>query len=124
VKLELLQHRVAICRFGPRDAVPAWANGDFTCIARTSEELSVLCSESSIPGGTPHEGDWRVLKFVGPLDFAMVGVLASVAAPLGEAGIPILAVSTYDTDYVLVKEPSLERAVKVLTAAGHEFPST
>jgi hypothetical protein len=121
MKLEVLPNRFAICRFGPHDAVPAWADGSLTCIARTTEELSVLCSEASIPDGVPYEGDWRVMKFAGPLDFAMVGVLASVAAPLGEAGIPILAVSTYDTDYVLVKQASLERAAKVLAVAGHEI---
>lgn len=123
MKLEVLPNTFAICRFAPDENVPSWVDGAFTCIARTTEELSVLCSEASIPRGIAYEGDWRLIKVAGPLDFAMVGVLASVSTPLGEAGIPILAVSTYDTDYVLVKQASLEKAVKVLATAGHDISS-
>ena len=118
--LALLEGRFAICRLGLGDEVPAWAaSGAFTSVTRTRDELSVVCAEGAVPEGIRCEGGWRVFQVEGPLDFGLTGILASVAVPLAEAGVSIFAVSTFDTDYVMVKEENVDRAVAVLGAAGH-----
>ncbi len=110
----------AVCRFDPAADVPAWAwQGDFVTISRTPDELSVLCAESAAPEGMQAERGWRCLKLEGPFDFALTGVLASVLGPLAEAGVSIFAVSTFDTDYVLVRADRLEQAIRALQGAGH-----
>ena len=105
-------------------AVPAWANGGgFYCATRTPDELSIVCAENRIDQGRDHitvEGGWLALKLEGPFPFSMTGVLVSFLQPLAEAQVPIFAISTFDTDYVLVKEENLQRALTVLGAAGHE----
>lgn len=80
----------------------------------------MVCAESAVPAGLRCERAWRALRVEGPLDFALTGVLASLALPLAEAGVSIFAISTFDTDYVLVQEENLERAVNALRLAGHE----
>ena len=118
--LSLLDGRFAVCRLAPGDEVPAWASGGaFMSVTRTREELSVACAEGAVPEGTRCERGLRVLQIEGPLDFGLTGILASVAAPLAEAGLSIFAVSTFDTDYVMVREESVERAIAALAAAGH-----
>ena len=88
-------------------------------LTRTAEELSVVCLEDGIPAATRVEAGWRCLRVHGPLDFELTGVLSSLAGCLADQSVSIFAVSTYDTDYMLVKEESLRTAVKALTAAGH-----
>jgi hypothetical protein len=88
-------------------------------IVRTDEELSVVCAAEDASSDAEVSRGWRALKVAGPLDFALTGVLASLAEPLSEAGISIFAISTFDTDYILVKEADLDRAVEVLSDAGH-----
>jgi hypothetical protein len=118
--LQLLAAHLAICRLAPSAAVPQWATGGgFLSITRTEEELSLVCAESAVPHDAKCERGWRAFKVEGPLDFALTGVLASIAAPLAAARVSIFAVSTFDTDYVLVKEDALDEAVRALTAAGH-----
>ena len=117
--ISVLPDRLAICRLGPAEAVPQWAQGGFSAVTRTAEELSVVCADSAVPEGTRCDRCWRALRVAGTLDFALVGVLASLAAPLAGAGISIFAVSTFDTDYLLVKEENLARACEVLERAGH-----
>ena len=90
-------------------------------ITRTAEELSVVCSPEAVPEGVSHEPGWRALTVDGPLDFSLTGVLASLAGPLAEAGIPIFVVSTYDTDWLLVQAERLDAAVAVLRARGHDI---
>lgn len=85
----------------------------------TEDELSVVCPVAAVPPDVRAEHDWCVIKIVGPFAFTAVGVLASLTTPLAQAGISLLAIATYDTDYLLVKRGSLERAVAALTAAGH-----
>jgi uncharacterized protein len=121
VTLNLLPGEYAICRLDPGSQDPTWAARDsrVSVIARTAEELSVLCSAESVPAGVKCEGGWRMFKFLGPFAFTQTGILAAVLAPLGEARIGILAVSTFDTDYVLVKEAELARARDVLVEARH-----
>jgi hypothetical protein len=119
-RLILLDDRFAVCRLDRRAAIPPWAAVvGFCSITRTPEELSVVCPESAVPEGTRAERGWRALRVAGILDFALVGVLASLAVPLARAGIGLFVISTYDTDYLLVRETDLDRAVEALVAAGH-----
>ena len=119
--LRLLDGRFAICRLGPGDEIPAWALGkaDFCSITRTKDESSVVCREDSVPDDIRCERGWRVLQVEGPLDFALTGILASIATPLADARVSVFAVSTFDTDYILVRETNLEKATRALQSAGH-----
>ena len=118
--LDVLPGAFAICRWPAGEALPAWVNhGGFVSVTRTPTELSAVCAAEAVPAGTVCEAPWRMFAVRGPIDFALTGVLASLATPLADAAITIFAVSTYDTDYVLVRAADLERAVEVLTKAGH-----
>ncbi|HEY1204257.1 MAG: ACT domain-containing protein [Bryobacteraceae bacterium] len=118
--LSLLEGRFAVCRLAPGQEVPAWAaGGTFTSVTRTRDELSVVCSEGVVPAGTKCEGGWRLFQIEGPLDFGLIGIMASVTEPLANAGVSIFALSTFDTDYVMVKDESVEKAIAALAAAGH-----
>lgn len=112
--------RYAICRFEAGASVPAWAVGaEFLSVTRTAQELSVVCEDARVPDGAHAERERRLLQIEGTLAFTLIGVLASVAAPLATAEISIFAVSTYDTDYLLISEKDLRRATETLEAAGH-----
>jgi uncharacterized protein len=116
VNLTLLPATYAIWKLpatAPLPQVP------FFAAIRTGEELSLVTEDALAPNGVSCERGWRALKVAGPLDFALTGVLAALAVPLAQAGIPIFALSTFDTDYVLVKETQLTAAVAALEAAGH-----
>jgi hypothetical protein len=118
--LTALAGRYAVARLDPAAGVPPWAwAGEFAAVTRTAEELSVVCRESAVPDGVRAERGWRPLRVAGPFDFAAVGVLASLVEPLAAAGISLFAVSTFDTDYVLVKDDQLAGAVAALRRAGH-----
>lgn len=116
--IALLSGRYAVCRLDPDAPVPAWACGGFVSVTRTAEELSVVCEEADVPPDVHCERGWRCMKLAGPLDFALVGVLQSLLAPLADAGVSVFAVSTYDTDYVLVREEDLDCALAALRGAG------
>jgi hypothetical protein len=115
---------LAVVRQPPDAHVPPWAftavPGTIWSMTRTDEELSLVRAAEAVPSDARAERGWRALRIAGTIDFALTGVLASVLAPLGEAAISIFAVSTYDTDYVLVREHALSAAVDVLRAAGHD----
>lgn len=118
--LSVLPGSYAICRLEAGDALPAWVHGAaFYSVTRTAEELSVVCPASIVPPGTRCEPAWRCVKVVGPLDFALTGVLAALATPLAAAGVSVFAVSTFDTDYLLVRELQLDWALRTLRQAGH-----
>jgi hypothetical protein len=101
--------------------LPSWIGGEFWSITRTYDELSIVCPQECVPSGVLYEGGWRVLKVLGPLSFALTGILASISGALAEAGISIFALSTYDTDYILVKASQLEGAIEALRKQGVEF---
>jgi hypothetical protein len=109
----------AVCRLSPDSTVPSWATGPFINVTLTDDELAVICPADAVPAAIRAERDWRVLKLVGPFPFTATGVLASLANPLASAGISLLSIATYDTDYFLVKSDVFEDAVSVLTNAGH-----
>jgi hypothetical protein len=111
----------AVCRLAPNEPVPAWASAaSFFSITRTAEELSVVCPQQTVPEFVRCERAWRCLRLAGTIDFAVVGVLASLVTPLAEAGIGVFAVSTFDTDYLLMKEKDFDMAVAALRQAGHK----
>jgi len=118
--LSILPDLFAICRLDPRSSIPDWARaGNLFSVTRTPDELSIVCSEDHLPSQVKCEKGWRCLKVEGPLALSLPGILASLAAPLANAGIPIFAISTFDTDYLLVKANDLQNAMQVLRQAGH-----
>ncbi|MYS84605.1 ACT domain-containing protein [Embleya scabrispora] len=121
VNLRLLPESYAVCRLDPagEHRLPAAGSGSLYCLTRTPEELSLVCVENLVPPDVEVEREWSAMVVAGPLDFSLTGILASIAGPLAEAGIPLFAVSTYDTDYVLVKSDRARDAIAVLGAAGH-----
>ena len=120
LRLTVLDDRLAVCKLDAAGAPPVPTPDGFYSATRTPDELSVVCRELSVPANARWEGGWRALQLEGPLEFSEVGVLASVTAPLAEAGVSVFAVSTFDTDYVLVKEGQLGTATTALREAGHE----
>jgi hypothetical protein len=112
--VSMLPGRYAICRMSAKAAVPEWAQGDFVSVTRTADELSIVCPEDKVPKRVKSDPGWCRLKVAGPLDLVLVGVLASLLQPLAEAGVPVFVISTFDTDYVLVREKDLDRAMAVL----------
>jgi uncharacterized protein len=120
--LLLESERVAVSRLGAHDAVPEWADRDgFSSITRTSDELSIVCADDErIPAEVRCERGWRLLRVVGTQAFTLTGVLSSVLEPLAIDGRSVFAISTFDTDYVMVKDADCERAIESLRAAGHE----
>jgi hypothetical protein len=120
----VLDDTFAIGRLGSDAPIPSWATaGDLVSITRTADELSVVCRQDAVPEGIPCERGWRCLRLAGTIPFSVVGVLASLTAPLAKAGISVFALSTFDTDYLLLKEEDLERAIDVLRRQGHTVQS-
>src|SRR5262245_38479376 len=119
--ISLLSIPLAICRYAEDAPFPAWvmhAEARFWSITRTDDELSIVCDEDSVPPSCPRvESGWRALRLAGPIDLGETGVLASLAQPLAAAGIALFAISTFDTDYLLVRETDVERALIVLESS-------
>lgn len=120
LKFRRLRGHYAIVRLAPDPPVPSWATGgEFTSITRTSDDLSIVCPIENLPSkiSSPHR--WVGLKLEGPFPFSQTGVLLSFIEPLSNHGIPIFAISTYDTDYVLIQEECVDAALAELQKAGH-----
>jgi hypothetical protein len=121
MNLIVLDGELGVARLGAADPIPLWAaEGILSSITRTAEELSVVCSAAAIPANVQAERAWRGLRVAGRLDFSLTGALASLAAPLAAGNVSIFAVSTFDTDYILVRSHALAAALDCLRAAGHE----
>lgn len=121
LRISILPDRLAVCRLPPDAEQPSWARGTtFTCIARTPDELSIVCDEGGVPADVAAERGWRLVRVEGPIPFEVTGVAAALVGPLAEARISVFPVATYDTDYLLLKEETFARAVDVLRAAGHD----
>ena len=113
--LELMKGIYGVCRLEKDGAIPDWATeSDFFSITRTEDELSVVCCMEVIPRDLRCESDWRILKVAGPLDFSLVGILSSISRVLAENGVSIFAVSTYETDYILIKEKEIDAGIVAL----------
>jgi hypothetical protein len=119
--LRVHSQSLSVVRLAADEAPPAWLFGGpgIAAAVRRGDELGGVCATERVPAGTLSEDGWVALEVEGPLDFALTGILLAVAAPLAKAGVSIYALSTYDTDVVLVRAVALETAVGALTAAGH-----
>jgi hypothetical protein len=118
--LELVPGSYAVCRLDPAAPLPGWASGGpLVSITRTDAETSIVCPQQAVPAGVRAERDWSCLRVAGTLGFGMTGVLASLARPLASSGVSIFVVSTYDTDYLMVQQRDLGRALDALARAGH-----
>lgn len=120
LRMRVLPGDLAVCRL-PEDAeIPAWAwQGPISGALKAVGEISVVTSAEAVPDGVRNEGPWRALMVEGPLAFALTGILASIAQTLAVAQISLFALSTFDTDYILVKSDDLGEAVIALELAGH-----
>jgi len=122
ILMKLMKEKYGVCRLDKTELIPEWAkDSDFFSITKTLEELSIVCSEGSIPVSVKCEKDWRILKVEGPLDFSLVGILSSISNVLAQQGISIFAISTYDTDYILVKDKDINNAIDSLSIVGYEI---
>jgi hypothetical protein len=120
--LTLLPGSFAIVHLATDAPFPRWAlQGNFFSVTRTSDEVSVVCAAGQVPKDVKAEAGWRVLKLKGPFALSEVGVLAALAAPLAEAKASLFAISTFDTDYLLVSEKQLLAAIEALRGAGHRI---
>ena len=118
--IQLLPGEFAIARLAADAPLPMWAHSNvFSTATRTGDELSVLCPAAQVPADVKHERGWRLFKLRGPFNFTETGILSSVLDPLAFSRISILALSTFDTDYVLVKGTELDAAVRTLRNAEH-----
>ena len=126
MNLTVLPGTLAVCRLAASDRIPSWAlelHEGFVSITRTPDELSIVCPQEAVPPDTKVEEGFRALMVPGPIPFEVTGVLARIATPLAAAGIPIFAIATYDTDYVLVRETDLERALAARRIRGSSWSS-
>lgn len=122
--LKLLKEKYGVCRLPKTACIPQWAkDSEFFSITKTSDELSIVCLENNIPEGIRCEKNWRILKIQGPLDFSLIGILAPISTILAHSGISIFAVSTYDTDYILVKDKDITNAINALVNENYEVIS-
>ena len=120
MKLTLLPNTFAIVRMAPSEKTPRWATGGpLVSVTRTESELSIVCREALVPAGTHADRGWQCLRVEGPMPLTMVGVAAEFTSVLAKAGISVFVLSTFDTDYVLVKGDKMPAATKALEAAGH-----
>lgn len=116
LNMRLLQEKYGVCRLEINEEIPKWAiNSQFYSITKTQDELSIVCPQNNIPSNIKYEDNWRILKVEGPLDFSLIGILSSISTILANNKISIFAISTYDTDYILVKDKDVENAIKVLS---------
>ena len=122
LNLKLSPHLYAVCHFHPDKNIPYWALlGDFVSLTRTHEELSIVCQQENVPDDIAAERGWRCVQVQGAFDFSVAGVHVSLAVPLAEADISSLAIATFATDYLLIKEENVEQALQVLKWAGHSI---
>lgn len=129
LKFRQLPGPYAVVRLAPDAPIPAWASlsdsteGDFISVTRTADELSIVCPAADVPPDVHSPHRWICLKLEGPFPFSLTGVLLSFIEPLSTNDIPIFAISTYDTDYVLIQEEFGRPALGLLQKAGHELVS-
>lgn len=122
IKLRRLNFSLGIFQLPMHEPVPEWVyQSPFFQLVRTTEECSLVCAMDYIPKDRKVEPIWKGIYVEGPLDFSLTGILQQIIAPLAEAAIPIFAISTYLTDYILVTEPNWEVAINTLQAAGLAF---
>ena len=120
-QIEVLSDDYVVCQLDPAEGVPQWPQGEFVSVTRTADEVSIVCCAKGIPAGVRCERGWRCLRMSGKLDFGLLGVLARITTLLSDAQVSVLAISTFDTDYFLVRKGDLECAVSALAGGGVEM---
>ena len=122
LSLKILPERMAVCRLDASAPLPDGLKGSgFYSVTRTREELTVVCRETSVAVGTTCESGWRCIRVQGVFDFSEIGILFSITQPLAKSGVSVFVISTFDTDYFLVKEKELPKAIDALNASGHQI---
>ena len=122
--LILLPEALSICRLTPGSSLPEPPENGFWSLTQTADELSLVCPTKDVPGVSQRREDgWRALRVAGTLDFSLIGILAPILRSLAEAEISVFTLSTYDTDYLLLKDTVLEKAVRTLIASGYPVES-
>lgn len=125
MKLKILDSTFSVVKLPPIETIPLWAlKSDTFSITRTDEELSIVCPTECLPMNETFkdvESGWKCIKVEGVLDLSLTGILSSLTNPLTENNISIFAISTFNTDYLLVKSHSIEKAIAVLENEGHIF---
>jgi len=122
LNLKIFDGSFSIHRLSPKNEIPIQIyQGQFFSITKTDEEISVVCSSSVYLNSESSETDWSCIKVLGPLDFSLTGILADISAILAKAEISIFAISTFDTDYILIKSEKLQAAKKALQQAEYDF---
>ena len=122
LNLTMSPHLYAVCQFHRDKNIPYWALlGDFVSLTRTHEELSIVCQQENVPDDIEAERGWRCVQVQGAFDFSVAGIHVSLAVPLAEAEISVLAIATFSTDYLLIKEENVEQALEVMKLAGHSI---
>lgn len=120
--MKLFDEKYGVCRLDSNADIPIWSTScEFFSITKTDDELSVVCEETKIPDNIIAERNWRIIKILGPLDFSLVGILSKISKALADNNISIFAISTYDTDYILVKNNDIDNAIKVLKRANYSI---
>lgn len=115
LNLKLLKDKYSVCRLNKDDEIPKWIfNEEFFSITKTEDELSIVCLQDKIKEDIKCERDWKILKIEGPLDFSLIGILSKISTLMANNNISIFAISTYDTDYILIKEESIDKAIEIL----------
>jgi hypothetical protein len=113
--LSILPNSLAVCRLDKDAKIPSWVfKSSFYTVSKNADELSVVCDQSVVPGDVKKTENWKAFKVQGPLDFSQIGIISSLSKPLAENNIPIFAISTYDTDYILVESKYFTQAKSVL----------
>ena len=120
--LLLLPDHLTVCQLSPDSPFPSWAVGNnILSLTRSTEELSIVCESTAVPKNIIAESGWRALKIQGPLDFSQIGILTALSTILAEAEISIFAISTYNTDYLLIKENNIIKGKQALSQAGYKI---
>ena len=120
-QIEVLPDDYVVCQLDPAEGTPQWPQGVLVSVTRTADEVSIVCCAKGVPAGVRCERDWRCLRISGKLEFGLIGVLARITTLLADAQVSVLAISTFDTDYFLVRKNDVECAVSALAGGGVEI---
>lgn len=119
--LQLLAGAYAVSRLSPDEPLPEWARGELLAAIWTPDELSIVSAADAVPEAVRSEPGWLVLRVVDQLDFSLIGILAALTEALAQAKVSVFALSTFDTDFLLLRERDRERALRALEKAGHRI---
>lgn len=120
MEIKIINQDFSVCKV--KDYAFVNFNTEYCFIGKTDEEKSLVCITSDVPSNVTHRDDgWKGFRFQGILDFSLIGILSKIAALLAENSISIFAISTYNTDYVFIKEENFQKALDILKHSGYEI---